>query len=134
MSLLICFFQFLKGGVSVYLCRGNALMPQQLLHHLNFCPIVEHRRGKGVTQHVGRTLTLSSDLREATFDYLTDCPFRYARHLDSKKQCRIVDSLRLLLTHGKVSLQRLLQFCAKRNNALFVALAEHLDGGGMKID
>ena len=53
MSLFINSFQLLERGVGVDLRGTDALVTQQILDTFQSGTIVQHRCGKGMTQHVG---------------------------------------------------------------------------------
>ena len=54
-------FQLFEGGMGIDLGGRQAFMPQQLLHTLQSCLIVEHRRGECMPQHVRRVLLEGGD-------------------------------------------------------------------------
>lgn len=64
MGVLVYSAELLEGGMRVHLRRRRAGVTQQSPDTFDTCAIVEHRRGKGMPQHVRRELLLRTDERK----------------------------------------------------------------------
>ena len=133
MSLFIHSLQLLERGVGVDFRRTDALMSQQVLDSLKARAVVEHCRGKGVTQHVGRLLFHGGDGRQVLPNNQVDLITRHPLSFVAQEQGAIRFA-ELILTHRHVVLQFCGEFFPEGYDALFVPLSRHFQLAGTKID
>ena len=133
MSLFIHSFQLLERGVGIDLRRTDALMAQQVLDTLKACTVVQHRRGKSVTQHVGRAFLQRRCPCQVLMHDLINLVARHPMALVTQEQ-GVAITLHLFVAHGDIPFKSLSQFRAERHDALFVALTRHLELAGLEVN
>ena len=132
MSLFIHSFQLFERGVGIDFRRTDALMAQQVLDALKPCTVVQHRRGKGVTQHVGRAFLQRRHSRQVLMHDQIHLVARHPMPLVAQEQ-GVAVTLHLFVTHGDIPFKGIGQFCAEGHDALFVALTRHLELTSLKV-
>ena len=68
MGFVVYSSQLLECGVRVYLCRVQALMPEEFSDAFDIRVVIEHCGGKGVPQYMRRAFLLVSDQCEMFSD------------------------------------------------------------------
>lgn len=122
---LVYLFQFLECGVRVNLRRRHAFVTEQFLHAFQSRPVIEHRRGEGVPQHVWRTVLLGAHATK-----LFSHPVPHRRTVETEalavyEKCAVV-SYHATVSLFDIAFQLRFQFLAERYKALFVAFSRHL--------
>ncbi len=118
--------QFVEGGVGIDLRSGDAFVAEEVFDGFKVGTVVEHSRGKGVTEHVGRALVGGRYQAEVVFDRLADLGRREPPALAVDKKRSVVDAAHVAPL-AEIGLQMGIEFGAKGDDAVFVTLAQHLD-------
>ena len=126
MSLFIHSFQLLERGVGINFRRTDALMAQQVLDTFKTSTVVQHRRGKSVTQHVGGALLQRGHPRQVLMHDLIHLVARHPMPLIAQEQ-GVAVTRHLFVANGDIPLKGLSQFRTEGHDALFVAFTRHLE-------
>ena len=126
MSLFINSFQLFERGVGIYLGGRDALMAQQVLDALQSGPVVQHRRGKGMAEHMGRALLQRRDSREVLMHDDIHLAASHPLAFVTQEEGVTVLFHHLFVTDGNEVAQHLGEFLAEGDDPLLIALARYL--------
>ena len=107
MSLFIYSFQLFERGMGIDLGRRDALMAQQVLDALQSGTVVQHRRGEGMAEHVGRTFLQRRDCRQVLVHDGIHLVARHPLALVTQEQSACLFSRHLFVADGDIMAQHL---------------------------